>query len=155
MHHNTPCKSGFTLIELSIVLVIIGLIVGGVLVGRDLISAAVVPAQISQIEKYQQAVNTFKGKYGYLPGDIPEPYASQFGFVARGAYAGTGDGKGIMEGITSYAASANKGHCPGSGENILIWRELSDTRLIDNSFQSAVASIIPSVSSYWHQFIFS
>ena len=57
-------SAGFTLIELSIVLVIIGLIIGGVLVGRDLIAAAQVRAQISQIEKYQTAVNTFRGKYG-------------------------------------------------------------------------------------------
>ena len=43
-------ERGFTLIELSIVLVIIGLIVGGVLVGQDLIRAAQVRATISQIE---------------------------------------------------------------------------------------------------------
>ena len=41
---------GFTLIEMSIVLVIIGLVVGGVLVGQDLIRAAYERAQISQIE---------------------------------------------------------------------------------------------------------
>jgi len=83
-------ESGFTLIELSIVIVIIALIVGGVLVGQDLISAAAARAQISQIEKYQTAVYTFQGKYGYLPGDISDSTASQFGFVARGAYAGQG-----------------------------------------------------------------
>jgi prepilin-type N-terminal cleavage/methylation domain-containing protein len=44
--------AGFTLIELSIVLVIIGLIVGGVLVGQDLVKAAGVRATISQIEKF-------------------------------------------------------------------------------------------------------
>ena len=81
---KSPLKVGFTLIELSIVLVIIGLIIGGVLVGRDLISAAGVRAQISQIEKYQSAVNTFRGKYGYLPGDISDPTAQQYGFAARG-----------------------------------------------------------------------
>jgi prepilin-type N-terminal cleavage/methylation domain-containing protein len=43
-------QSAFTLIELSIVLVIIGLIVGGVLTGRDLISAAETRATIAQIE---------------------------------------------------------------------------------------------------------
>ncbi len=45
-------QSGFTLIELSIVLVLIGLIVGGVLVGQDLIRAAKLRAQIGQIEKF-------------------------------------------------------------------------------------------------------
>jgi prepilin-type N-terminal cleavage/methylation domain-containing protein len=59
-------SGGFTLIELSIVLVIIALIVGGVLVGKDLISAAYVRAQITQIERFNTAVNTFYGKYGYI-----------------------------------------------------------------------------------------
>ncbi len=45
-------------------LVIIGLIIGGVLVGQDLIRAAEVRAQISQIEKYNTGVETFYGKYG-------------------------------------------------------------------------------------------
>ena len=81
-------KAGFTLIEMSIVLVIIGLIVGGVLVGQDLIRAAAVRAQVSQMEKYNSAVNTFREKTGYLPGDIPDPTASEFGFQARGPWAG-------------------------------------------------------------------
>ena len=51
---------------MSIVLVIIGLIVGGILVGQSLIAAAAVRAQISQIEKYNTAVNTFRDKYGGL-----------------------------------------------------------------------------------------
>lgn len=73
----TTAQRGFTLIELSIRLVIIGLIVGGVLVGRDLIERA----QISQIEKYNTVVHTFQLKYNALPGDIAN--AAQFGFVAR------------------------------------------------------------------------
>jgi prepilin-type N-terminal cleavage/methylation domain-containing protein len=85
MRKSAAQNQGFTLIELSIVLVIIGLIVGGVLVGQNLIAAAAVRAQISQIEKYQTAANAFRGKYGYLPGDIPNPYATQFGFQSRGS----------------------------------------------------------------------
>lgn len=61
-------KNGFTLIELSIVLVIIGLIVGGMLVGQDLINAAKVRAEFSQMEKLDAAVNTFRLKYNALPG---------------------------------------------------------------------------------------
>lgn len=84
---------------MSIVLVIIGLIVGGVLVGQDLIRAAGVRATISQIEKYNTAVNTFRGKYGALPGDLNASVATQFGFAARGPFAGEGDGNGVIEGI--------------------------------------------------------
>src|ERR1019366_6843373 len=77
MHDVTPpgnpakvaLTAGFTLIEMSIVLVIIGLIVGSVLVGRDLIRAAELRSVISEVEKYKTAVMTFKGKYDCLPGD--------------------------------------------------------------------------------------
>ena len=72
-------QQGFTLIELSIVLVIIGLIVGGVLVGRDMIQAATIRAQVAQIEKYNAAVNTFRLKYNGLPGDMLPAVAATFG----------------------------------------------------------------------------
>lgn len=61
---------GFTLIELSIVLVIIGLIVGGVLVGRDIIKAAEIRRIITKLETFKSAVNTFRATYGSIPGDI-------------------------------------------------------------------------------------
>ena len=49
MNRSITKKQGFTLIELSIVLVIIGLIVGGVLVGQDLIKGAEIRATVAQI----------------------------------------------------------------------------------------------------------
>src|SRR5450432_727787 len=75
---SRAAESGFTLIELSIVLVIIGLIIGGVLVGQDLIKAAEIRGQITQIEKYNTAVNTFRGKYNCLPGDCVNATALGF-----------------------------------------------------------------------------
>lgn len=141
-HFRKHPQLGFTLIEISIVLIVIGLIVGGVLVGRDLISATAVRAQISQIEKYQTSVNTFRGKYGYLPGDIRATEAALFGFAARGVNPGQGDGNSVLEG-TITSGGTNYGFICASGENGLFWRDLSTARLIDGSFTSAVATSPP------------
>ena len=62
-------RQGFTLIELSIVLVIIGLIVGGILVGRDLIIVAEHRQAVTDLEKLKTSIATFKNKYNCLPGD--------------------------------------------------------------------------------------
>lgn len=125
------CKtsSGFTLIELSIVLVIIGLIVGGVLVGRDLISSATVRAQIAQIEKLQTAKNTFLGKYGYLPGDVPAPVDFRFGISVGNE--GLCNGNGIID---FGAYGGNNGM---TGENNMFFINLGETRLIDGTFSFA------------------
>lgn len=137
-------KAGFTLIELSIVLVVIGLIVGGILVGRDLISAAAVRAQISQIEKYQTAANTFRGKYGYLPGDIPDPDATQFGFISRGTSypAGKGDGNGVLAGVWGDCVNCDSSNpfYQGIGETAVFWVDLSQAHLIDGGFNTATST---------------
>lgn len=138
MHSSTRTISGFTLIEMSIVLMIIGLIVGGILTGQDLINAAFVRAQMSQIEKYQTAVRTFQVKYGYMPGDVPDPYASNFGFQPRGQYGGEGDGNGVLEGNCSNAANANSGAQAGCGELAVFWQDLSKANLIDLSVGTGV-----------------
>jgi prepilin-type N-terminal cleavage/methylation domain-containing protein len=142
-------EKGFTLIEMSIVLVIIGALIGGVLVGQTLISAAQVRAQLTQIEKYNQAVNTFYGKYGFLPGDINGSAASQFGFAARGPYGGQGDGNGVIEGNACNCNGGNWGDQIGSGELAMFWVDLTSANglnlnIIEGSFQNATPTGDPS-----------
>lgn len=134
---------GFTLVELSIVLVIIGLIIGGVLVGKELIAASEIRATIGQIEKYRTAVNTFRVKYNFMPGDMPEPAASGFGFQARGAYEGQGDGNGVLEGVNADAASSNGGTRVATGEPSVFWVDLSAANLIDGKFNTASTHTMP------------
>jgi prepilin-type N-terminal cleavage/methylation domain-containing protein len=137
-------QSAFTLIELSIVLVIIGLIVGGVLVGRDLIGASTVRAQISQMEKLQTAVHTFRGKFNALPGDMNVTTATQFGFPN----ANCSGADGLRNG--DFLITNSFGEKQGGGETGLFWGDLSDPaggRLIEGSFTSSTCTSTPTASA--------
>jgi prepilin-type N-terminal cleavage/methylation domain-containing protein len=129
---------GFTLIEMSIVLVIIGLIVGGVLAGQSLVAAAGVRATISQIERYNTAVNTFRGKYGGLPGDLNASLAAQFGFTSRTGTVGWGDGNGVIEDDAGNPAWRGDSG-PEYAEPCLFWVDLTTANgqkinMIDGGF---------------------
>lgn len=132
-------RHGFTLIELAIVLVIIGLIVGGILVGREMIETAKLRQTVTQIEKFTTAVNTFRGKYTGLPGDLQASLAAQFNMTARSGAAGHGDGNGMLEGCSAAAAAtASVAGC----ETVLFWRDLSDANMIAENFVTATDTLL-------------
>lgn len=73
--HTARATRGFTLIELSIVLVIIGLLVGGIMLGRELIRGATVRKAIGESHTYLTSINIFKLNYAALPGDMSNAYS--------------------------------------------------------------------------------
>jgi prepilin-type N-terminal cleavage/methylation domain-containing protein len=94
-------QAGFTLVELSIVLVIIGLIVSGVLAGQALIAQAKVRGQLRQIEEIKTAIGAFQTKYSFLPGDLPNPTR----FFSTIATTTTPDGNGFIQGVVETAGT--------------------------------------------------
>jgi prepilin-type N-terminal cleavage/methylation domain-containing protein len=124
-------NSGFTLIELSIVLVIIGLLAGGVLVGQTLIKAAAIRSTLSQFDQFNTAANTFRLKYNCLPGDCATATSKGMGLMNGACNSGgsNGDGNKIIGYDTGYLFN------PGDGtlawlEVGLFWWHLSEAGLL-------------------------
>jgi prepilin-type N-terminal cleavage/methylation domain-containing protein len=64
-------REGFTLVELSIVLVIVGLLIGGILVTQSMSASSRIVSVAAQIQQFDAGVSSFKATYNYLPGDAP------------------------------------------------------------------------------------
>lgn len=106
-------------------LVILGLLAGGVLAGRDLIQSAEIRGAIGQIDQYKTSVHTFQTKFNGIPGDIVN--ATDFGLEPRGLTpGGPGFGTGVLEELYESA-----------GKNVLFWKDLNMSGLIDGSFTAA------------------
>jgi prepilin-type N-terminal cleavage/methylation domain-containing protein len=99
--------NGFSLVELSIVLVILGLLTGGILTGQSLIRAAELRAITTEFQQYQTAVNTFRQKYFALPGDMSN--ATQFWGSASGGSCSHG----------TSATGTGTQTCNGDGNNLI------------------------------------
>ena len=86
-------QSGFTLVELAIVLVVIGIILGAVLKGQELINNAKVKRAYNQYREILAGVYTYYDKYGKYPGD--DNTAS-----SRWSVATDGNNDGLIGGLT-------------------------------------------------------
>lgn len=93
MTHSRQGEQGFTLVELAIVMIIIGLLIGGVLKGQELVTNARVTSQVNQIKAVDGAISGFFDQYAALPGDIVAP-TTRLPNCAAGIFCGSAAGDG-------------------------------------------------------------
>jgi prepilin-type N-terminal cleavage/methylation domain-containing protein len=89
-------QRGFTLIEIAIVLVIVGLLVGGILQGQSLIESSRVKQAVRSMNSVSAAVFSYQDRYGALPGD-DGPIGDLTARGASWAAVIAGDNDGILE----------------------------------------------------------
>ena len=63
-------EAGFTLVELAVVMIIIGLLIGGILKGQELIANAQITGTASSVKGIDAATTTFRDTYAAMPGDL-------------------------------------------------------------------------------------
>ena len=121
-----PDKSGFSLVELAIVLVILGLLVGGVLSGQALIRSATIRSQLVQIDQIVAGARTFREKYFYYPGDLTSSVTTLPGGTTRQCWDGNGpgDGDGIIEMSSGTIA----------GESSFFWADITTSGMLAGKY---------------------
>lgn len=124
-------EKGFTLVELAIVIVIIGLIISGIVGGQSLIRSAKIRSIISDLNKYETAVRAFQLEYDSLPGDMRD--ASDY-------WSGESDGDGdnFIDGVAEAEELAAWQH--------LIAAEIVRDNLIGDGY---MASDFGNFSAWW------
>lgn len=119
-------KNGFTLIELSIVIVIVGLLAGGVLVGQSLILNAQINRLASNLLQYDIAINNFHDRFKQIPGD------SSF-FTPSGATDNS-----LSFGDNNGDGTANSNPCNGQFSNReadFFWAHLTQAKMLSDNYQ--------------------
>ena len=115
-------QTGFTLIEIAIVLVIIGLLLGGVLKGQELITSARVRNLISQQDGVKAAFFGFQDRFRAFPGDYTGAVINISNISTAACNAGIGNGNGRIE---------------AGNEARLAWEHLSKAGFITGTFTCA------------------
>lgn len=109
-------QSGFTLIEIAIVLVIIGLLLGGVLKGQEMMTNAKIKRISNDYNGVSAAIFSYLDRYSAFPGDDPNANARWQGSTV------SGDGNGVIG-----------GGCYGAGESRQLWDHLRQAGLVAGS----------------------
>lgn len=132
-------EHGFTLIEIAVVLVIIGLLLGGVFKAQELINSAKVKNLASDFRSIPLFIYGYQDKFKRLPGDDPDA-VNHLGGTATKATDKTGQkpGNGIIEGKWDATDMTD--------ENVLFWQHIRLAGLAAGStdFTEAAKAGLPS-----------
>ena len=124
---------GFTLVEIAIVLVIIGLLLGGVLKGQELIENGKVKAAVNDFNGISAAFYAYMDRYKQLPGDDAQA-------TTRWAAATNGTG------VRSLAALAVGNTFTGAGENQFFFQDLRYAQLLNGDPTQTLLNALPTNS---------
>lgn len=124
-------SQGFTLIELAIVVVIIGLIIAGVTAGVSLVRSSHMRSVIAEVNRFESNIYAFRSQYGYFPGDIPNAF-SYWGTDCAATAAncnGNGDNSIYGTGAKTWA-----------GESLWAWKHLQLAGLISGQYSGTYST---------------
>ncbi len=122
--------AGFSLVELGIVMLIIGVLAVGVLKGRELIENSRITASVAQIQEIDLAFSKFWDKYQAIPGDMTNPATRLDDCVGQCAFAG--DGNNRIEGAPGRVQNINS-------EQVSAWAQLSASGFYEGTSINATA----------------
>ena len=109
-------QAGFTLVEIAIVLVIIGLLLGGILKGQEMITQARIKNVVNDFNGITVAVTSYQDRYRFLPGDDPNANTR---WTTQAPASGGGNGAIVGKYNASVAAAPT-----GAEESNLFWQHL-------------------------------
>lgn len=132
-------RSGFSLVEMAVVIAIIGLIVGGIMGGRSLIRASGIADIGTKMTTYSDAAFKFRMQYGALPGDMTDA-TSYWGAAhvtpATCKTTSTGDKK-----TCNGNGDGTLGDVSSSFENFRFWQQLANADLITSQYSGVAGPL--------------